>query len=72
MNVYVTLTRELNRGRLHAILSSGQAVVLHQLAMMSKDGDWILREDPESLDHVIGVPSTRGAQVRFGAPFDER
>ncbi len=44
MSVYLALTREFNEGALRAILSSGQAVVLHRLAVMSKDGDWILRE----------------------------
>ena len=45
MNIYVDLTIKFNAGRLRAILSSGQAVVLHRLAIMSKDGDWIVRED---------------------------
>ena len=31
--------------RVRAILAGGQAVVLHRLALMSKDGDWILREE---------------------------
>jgi hypothetical protein len=43
-NPYLELTQELNRGRLRALLSSGQAVVMHRLAMMSKDGDWIRSE----------------------------
>jgi len=43
MNIYVELTRQFNHGRLRAILAGGQAVVLHRLAIMSKDGDWILR-----------------------------
>jgi len=43
MNIYVDLTNQFNDGRLRAILSSGQAVVLHRLAIMSKDGDWIVR-----------------------------
>ena len=32
MNVYFQLTQEFNDGGLRAILSSGQAVVLHRLA----------------------------------------
>jgi hypothetical protein len=40
-NPYLDLTEELNRGRLRALLSSGQAAVVHRLAVMSKDGDWI-------------------------------
>jgi len=39
MSVYLALTCEFNEGALRAILSSGQAVVLHRLAVMSKDGD---------------------------------
>ena len=48
-NPYVRLTHEFNEGRLRAVLASGQAVVLYRLAVMSKDGDWILREDDEAL-----------------------
>jgi hypothetical protein len=72
MNIYVDLTREFNKGRLRAILSSGQAVVFHRLAVMSKDGDWILREDQEALAHVISVLAARNARYRFGAPLDKR
>ena len=54
-NPSVALTDQFNRGRLRAILSSGQAVVLYRLAIMSKDGDWILREDEEALGHVLQV-----------------
>lgn len=71
-NPYLALTREFNRGALRAVISSGQAVVLHRLAVMSKDGDWILLEDPSALDHVIGVLGDRGARYRFGAPLDVR
>jgi hypothetical protein len=55
MNIYRALTREFNHGRLRAVISSGQAVVLHRLAIMSKDGDWIVREGAECLGHVLGV-----------------
>jgi len=72
MNVYLDLTRDYNIGGLRAVLSSGQAVVLHRLAIMSKDGDWILRETPEALDHVRGVLATHSARYRFGAPLDAR
>ena len=53
-------------------ICSGQAVVLHRIAIMSKDGDWILREDEESLVHVLRVLGSRGARYRFGAPLDVR
>ncbi len=72
MTIYEELTRAFNRGRTRAILSSGQAVVIHRLAVMSKDGDWILRETPEDLDHVLEVLHHRHATYRFGAPLDVR
>lgn len=71
-NPYLELTAAFNQSRLRALLSSGQAVVVHRLAIMSKDGDWILREDPEALEHVLAVLSRRGARYRFGAPLDVR
>jgi hypothetical protein len=71
-NPYLELTAEFNEGRLRALLSSGQAVVAHRLAVMSKVGDWILREDEEVTDHVLGVLERRGARYRFGAPLDCR
>lgn len=57
---------------MRAIISSGQAVVLHRLAIMSKDGDWILREDSETMQHILAVLAEHGAHYRFGAPLDER
>jgi len=72
MSVYLSLTREFNEGALRAILSSGQAVVLHRLAVMSKDGDWILRESQDALAHVLDVLERRGARYRYGAPLDVR
>lgn len=71
-NIYVDLTHQFNAGRTRAILSSGQAVVVHRLAIMSKDGDWIVREDDESTRHILGVLAAHGARYRFGAPFDQR
>jgi hypothetical protein len=72
MSIYLDLTREFNAGRLRAIICSGQAVVLLRLAIASKDGDWILREDQEAIDHVLGVLQARSARYRFGAPLDLR
>ncbi|MFO7870428.1 MAG: hypothetical protein R6V03_03235 [Kiritimatiellia bacterium] len=72
MSIYTELTEEFNDGKLRAVISSGQAVVLHKLAIMSKDGDWILRNDQESLEHVLSVLSRRNARYRFGAPLDLR
>ncbi len=71
-NIYLDLTEQLNAGRLRAIISSGQAVVLHRLAIMSKDGDWILREENGTMAHVLDVLTNRGARYRFGAPLDVR
>jgi hypothetical protein len=71
-NPYLELTEAFNRGRRRALVSSGQAVVLHRLAIMSKDGDWILREDEEALNQVLDVLARRGARYRFGAPLDLR
>jgi hypothetical protein len=71
-NPYLDLTREFNHGRLRAVISSGQAVVLHRLAVMSKDGDWIIREDAEATEHLLGVLESRGARYRFSAPLDLR
>lgn len=71
-NPYLELTEEFNQGRLRVLLSSGQAVVVHRLAIMSKDGDWILREDAEAIGHVLEVLSRHGARYRFGAPLDLR
>jgi hypothetical protein len=71
-NVYADLTRAFNAGRTRAVLCGGQAVVLHRLAVTSKDGDWTIREDDEAVRHILGVLSDRGARYRFGAPLDVR
>lgn len=72
MNIYLQLTRYFNEGRLRSVISSGQAVVLHRLAIMSKDGDWILQEDVECLRHVLDVLGNHKAHYRYGAPLDVR
>jgi hypothetical protein len=72
MNIYLELTNQFNHGRLRSIISSGQAVVLHRLAIMSKDGDWIILEDTETTKHIISVLERFGARYRFGAPLDSR
>ncbi len=71
-NPYLDLTHEFNRDGLRVLLSSGQAVVVHRLAVMSKDGDWLLREQQAALDHVVHVLESKGARYRFGAPLDVR
>lgn len=71
-NVYFDLTRELNASRRIAVLTSGQAVVYYRIAMMSKDGDWILRESPEACFTVLDVLGRKDANYRHGAPLDVR
>jgi hypothetical protein len=72
MNIYWVLTRRFNAHRVRAILAGGQAVVLHRLALMSTDGDWILREDTGTMKDVLSVLGEYGARYRFGAPLDVR
>ncbi|NJM36462.1 MAG: hypothetical protein HC845_00490 [Akkermansiaceae bacterium] len=72
MLIYHQLTQEFNQGQLRAILCSGQAVVMHRLAMASKDGDWIVREGESDLSHIRQTLEKYGASYRFGAPLDER
>ncbi len=68
-NVYFELTEEFNREGRTVVLSSGQAVVWYRLTMMSKDGDWIVREDAAACDRVRSVLATHGARYRAGAPL---
>lgn len=70
MTIYLELTNKFNKNRLRTIISSGQAVVLHRVAMMSKDGDWIIREDEESVNHILSVLDSYKAHYRFSAPLD--
>ncbi len=72
MSIYLELTRKFNEGRLRAVLAGGQAVVLHRLAVMSKDGDWVIREDEEAVSHILRVLEGHDARYRFGAPLDCR
>ena len=71
-NLYFDLTRELNEEGAIAVLASGQAVVFYRLAMMSKDGDWILQETPEACRRALAVLTRHGARYRPGAPLDLR
>lgn len=72
MNIYAELTEKFNTGRPRAVLAGGQAVVLYRLAVMSKDGNWIIREDDETTEHILSVLESYGAHYRFGAPLDIR
>jgi hypothetical protein len=42
------------------------------LAITSKDGDWVVRENPSDLAHILCVLERYGAIYRFGAPLDIR
>ena len=71
-NVYFELTRAFNASAPIAALASGQAVVYYRIAIMSKDGDWVIRETAPACSHVIDVLARRGATYRPGAPLDPR
>lgn len=71
-NLYFDLTEELNAEGPIAVLASGQAVVFYRITLMSKDGDWILRETPEACRRVLDVLASHGARYRPGAPLDIR
>jgi hypothetical protein len=71
-NVYFELTRAFNARAPIVALASGQAVVHYRIAIMSKDGDWIIRETPEACRYVLEVLAHRGAVYRPGAPLDPR
>jgi hypothetical protein len=47
-NIYFELTEAFNTGAPNMALASGQAVVYYRTAIMSKDGDWIIRETPDA------------------------
>ena len=55
VNVYLDLTEAFNAHGPTAALASGQAVVFYRIAIMSKDGDWIIRESVDACDRVLSV-----------------
>jgi hypothetical protein len=69
-NPYLELTEELNRGRLRPFSARVRRSWSTGWRIMSKDGDWILREDAEAADHVLEILSLHGARYRFGAPLE--
>ncbi|MGE0707022.1 MAG: hypothetical protein AB7N76_02475 [Planctomycetota bacterium] len=71
-NVYFDLTRAFNAASPIALLASGQAVVFYRIAIVSKDGDWILREQPGVCERVLTVLEQHGATYRPSAPLDPR
>ena len=54
------------------LLASGQAVVFHRVAIMSKDGDWVIRETAPACTTVLEILARHGAFYRPGAPLDSR
>ena len=70
--LYFDLTREFNAPGTIAVLASGQAAVFHRIAIMSKDGDWIIRETPEACQRILSVLAEHGARYRLSAPLDPR
>ena len=71
-NVFFELTEEFNSSGVIALLASGQAVVFYRIALMSKDGDWVLRETQTASDRVRSVLALHHARYRPGAPLDPR
>ena len=71
-NVYFDLTREFNRDGPTVFLASGQAVVYYRIAIMSKDGDWVIREHPDACARVLAVLARHGARHRPAPPLDVR
>jgi hypothetical protein len=71
-NIYFALTETFNREAPTVALASGQAVVFYRIAIMSKDGDWVIRELPDACERVLHELERRGARYRIGAPLDVR
>ena len=71
-NIYFALTEAFNRDAPTVALASGQAVVFYRIAIMSKDGDWVIRESPDACEGVLTELERRNARYRLGAPLDVR
>jgi hypothetical protein len=71
-NVYFELTRAFNAAGPTVALASGQAVVYYRVAIMSKDGDWVIRETHDACSRVLGILAGHDARYRPGAPLDPR
>lgn len=71
-NIYFALTEAFNKEAPTVALASGQAVVFYRIAIMSKDGDWVIRETPDACERVLRELEARGARYRLGAPLDVR
>jgi hypothetical protein len=71
-NICFELTEAFNATAPTVALASGQAVVYYRVAIMSKDGDWIIREAREACAIVLAELEARGARYRPAAPLDVR
>ncbi len=71
-NVYFELTEAFNAEGPTVALASGQAAVFYRVAIMSKDGDWVVRESPEGCARVLAVLASHGARYRLSSPLDVR
>ncbi len=71
-NIYFELTEAFNARAPTVVLASGQAVVYYRVAIMSKDGDWIICETHDACERVIDVLESRGGTYRPSAPLDIR
>jgi hypothetical protein len=71
-NIYFELTEAFNATAPNVALASGQAVVFYRIAIMSKDGDWVIREAPDACASVLTELERRGARYRPAAPLDVR
>jgi hypothetical protein len=69
-NIYFELTEEFNATASNVALASGQAVVHYRIAIMSKDGDWVIREASDACDAVLTKLEARGARYRPAAPLE--
>lgn len=52
-NIYFALTEAFNRDAPTVALASGQAVVFYRVAIMSKDGDWVIRGSADASERVF-------------------
>jgi hypothetical protein len=59
VNVFFALTEEFNSDGVIALLASGQAVVFYRIALMSKDGDWVLKETESACQRAWVKRGTR-------------
>jgi hypothetical protein len=71
-NIYFELTEAFNADGPTVALASGQAVVFYRIAIMSKDGDWVVRESADACARVRAVLESRGARYRPSPPLDVR